>query len=157
MRASARTALARVRDIGVKSAMYTRTFIVALTLVGALGTAAVYWLGGRLVIEGAISLGTLGVSKRLERDDSASTPIIFNQEQHVALDSIRQTREVGKNVDDFALDFPHSRLQLLDRFPRPRNGPPRRSLSAPRHPNWRTPNNTSIASKTISVVRAVDT
>jgi ATP-binding cassette subfamily B protein len=40
--------------------MYTRTFIVALTLVGALGTAAVYWLGGRLVIEGAISLGTLG-------------------------------------------------------------------------------------------------
>jgi ATP-binding cassette subfamily B protein len=51
---------ARVRDIGVKSAMYTRTFIVALTLVGALGTAAVYWLGGRLVIEGAISLGTLG-------------------------------------------------------------------------------------------------
>jgi ATP-binding cassette subfamily B protein len=51
---------ARVRDIGVKSAMYTRTFIVALTLVAALGTAAVYWLGGRLVIEGAISLGTLG-------------------------------------------------------------------------------------------------
>src|SRR5438067_4416097 len=50
---------ARVRDIGVKSAMYTRTFIVALTLVAALGTAAVYWLGGRLVIEGAISLGTL--------------------------------------------------------------------------------------------------
>src|SRR5205807_1647324 len=50
---------ARVRDIGVKSALYTRTFIVALTLVGALGTAAVYWLGGRLVIESTISLGTL--------------------------------------------------------------------------------------------------
>ena len=50
---------ARVRDIGVKSAMYTRVFIVALTLVAALGTAAVYWLGGRLVIEGAISLGTI--------------------------------------------------------------------------------------------------
>src|SRR3954452_4143676 len=43
---------ARVRDIGVRSAMYTRVFIVALTLVAALGTAAVYWLGGRLVIEG---------------------------------------------------------------------------------------------------------
>src|SRR5437588_5661739 len=50
---------ARVRDIGVKSAMYTRLFIVALTLVAALGAALVYWLGGRLVIEGAISLGTL--------------------------------------------------------------------------------------------------
>src|SRR5947209_2346351 len=53
------TKAARVRDIGIKSALYTRTFIVALTLVGALGTAAVYWLGGRLVIEATISLGTL--------------------------------------------------------------------------------------------------
>jgi len=50
---------ARVRDIGVKSALYTRTFVVALTLVGALGTALVYWLGGRLAIEGALSVGTL--------------------------------------------------------------------------------------------------
>ncbi len=49
----------RVRDIGIRSAMYTRTFLVALTLVGAMGTALVYLLGGRLVISGAISLGTL--------------------------------------------------------------------------------------------------
>src|SRR5438270_6217148 len=49
----------RVRDIGIKSAMYTRVFIVALTLVAALGTALVYWLGARLVVQGAISLGTL--------------------------------------------------------------------------------------------------
>ena len=32
----------RVRDIGIKNAIYTRTFLVALGLVGALGTAAVY-------------------------------------------------------------------------------------------------------------------
>jgi len=50
---------ARVRDIGVKSALYTRTFVVALTLVGALGTALVYWLGARLAIESTISVGTL--------------------------------------------------------------------------------------------------
>ena len=49
----------RVRDIGIKSALYTRVFIVALTLVAALGTALVYWLGARLVVEGTISLGTL--------------------------------------------------------------------------------------------------
>jgi ATP-binding cassette subfamily B protein len=48
-----------VRDIGVKSALYTRTFVVALTLVGALGTALVYWLGARLAIEGTITVGTL--------------------------------------------------------------------------------------------------
>jgi ATP-binding cassette subfamily B protein len=53
------TKAARVRDIGIKSALYTRTFIVALTLVGALGTALVYWLGARLVVESTISLGTL--------------------------------------------------------------------------------------------------
>jgi ATP-binding cassette, subfamily B, bacterial len=49
----------RVRDIGVKSAMYGRVFFVAMGLVGAIGTALVYWLGARLVISGAISLGTI--------------------------------------------------------------------------------------------------
>ena len=49
----------RVRDIGVRSAMYSRTFMIALALVGSIGTVLVYWLGGQLVINGAISLGTL--------------------------------------------------------------------------------------------------
>ena len=49
----------RVRDIGVRSAMYSRVFLIALTLVGAVGTAIVYWLGGHLVIDGAITTGTL--------------------------------------------------------------------------------------------------
>ncbi|MBI2708203.1 MAG: ABC transporter ATP-binding protein [Actinobacteria bacterium] len=49
----------RVRDIGVRSAMYGRTFLVALTLVGAVGTALIYLLGGRLVLSGGITLGTL--------------------------------------------------------------------------------------------------
>jgi ATP-binding cassette subfamily B protein len=49
----------RVRDIGVRSAMYGRVFFIALTLVGAVGLAAVYLIGGRLVISGAITLGTM--------------------------------------------------------------------------------------------------
>ena len=49
----------RVRDIGVKSAMYSRVFIAALTLVGAIGTALVYWWGGHQVIDGGITPGTL--------------------------------------------------------------------------------------------------
>src|SRR5207249_1086536 len=49
----------RVRDIGVRSAMYGRVFMTALALVGALGTAAIYWVGARLVVEGSISLGTM--------------------------------------------------------------------------------------------------
>jgi ATP-binding cassette subfamily B protein len=49
----------RVRDIGVRTAMYSRTFMTALALVGAVGTAAIYLLGGRLVLSGAITLGTI--------------------------------------------------------------------------------------------------
>jgi ATP-binding cassette subfamily B protein len=49
----------RVRDIGVRTAMYSRVFFIALTLVGAVGTAAVYLVGGHLVVDGAITLGTL--------------------------------------------------------------------------------------------------
>ncbi len=49
----------RVADIGVRSAMYGRTFFIALTLVGAVGTAVVYWVGSRLAISGTITIGTL--------------------------------------------------------------------------------------------------
>ena len=49
----------RVRDIGIRSAMYSRVFLVALTLVGAVGTAIIYWLGGHLTIDGSITTGTL--------------------------------------------------------------------------------------------------
>lgn len=50
---------ARVRDMGVVSAMYSRVFFVALTLLAALATAVVYGLGGGLVLAGAFQLGTL--------------------------------------------------------------------------------------------------
>lgn len=49
----------KVRDIGVQSAMYSRTFMTALTLVGAVGTAVIYLVGGRFVISGSIEIGTL--------------------------------------------------------------------------------------------------
>ncbi|MGH9012859.1 MAG: ABC transporter ATP-binding protein [Acidimicrobiia bacterium] len=49
----------RVRDIGVTSAMYARVLFVALGLVAAVGTAVVYYVGGNLVISGAIQIGTI--------------------------------------------------------------------------------------------------
>ncbi|MGY2066676.1 ABC transporter ATP-binding protein [Blastococcus sp. SYSU DS0619] len=48
---------ARVRDIGVLSAMYGRTFFTALTLVAALATALVYGLGGWLAFTGTLTAG----------------------------------------------------------------------------------------------------
>jgi ATP-binding cassette subfamily B protein len=50
----------RVRDIGIQLALYMRVFFVLLGLVAAIGTAVVYWEGGRLVLSRAITIGTLG-------------------------------------------------------------------------------------------------
>jgi ATP-binding cassette subfamily B protein len=49
----------QVRDTGVEQAMTSRLYYAGLTLMGALGTAAVYWLGGRAVINGSLALGSL--------------------------------------------------------------------------------------------------
>lgn len=48
-----------VRDAGIRSAMYTRLLFVALGLIGAVGTAVVYWIGGRMAVAGTLSTGTL--------------------------------------------------------------------------------------------------
>jgi ATP-binding cassette subfamily B protein len=48
---------AGVRDIGVRSALYGQTFFVVLGLVGAVGTAAVYWFGARQVLDGQLQAG----------------------------------------------------------------------------------------------------
>jgi ATP-binding cassette subfamily B protein len=48
-----------VRDIGVKTAMYSRVLFAALALVAAVGTAVVYYVGGRLAISGTISAGVV--------------------------------------------------------------------------------------------------
>ncbi len=49
----------RVRGIGITTAMYARTFIVALTLVAGLSQALAYGLGGALVFAGQLSAGTV--------------------------------------------------------------------------------------------------
>jgi ATP-binding cassette subfamily B protein len=56
---SFRNRAARVRDIGVTSAMYARAFFVALTLVAALAQALVYGLGGYYALTGQLDTGTV--------------------------------------------------------------------------------------------------
>jgi ATP-binding cassette subfamily B protein len=48
-----------VRDAGVRAAMLGRVFFVALGLVAAVGTAAIYGIGAQLVVSEEISVGTL--------------------------------------------------------------------------------------------------
>jgi len=49
----------RVRDIGIRSAMYGRVLFAALTLVAALAQALVYGLGGYYALTGRLSTGTV--------------------------------------------------------------------------------------------------
>ncbi len=53
------TRAGRVRDIGVRSAMYSRVLFSTLGVVAAVATAFVYGLGGVMVIAGSLGLGTL--------------------------------------------------------------------------------------------------
>ncbi|NUR73065.1 MAG: ABC transporter ATP-binding protein [Hamadaea sp.] len=50
---------ARVRDIGITSAMYGRAFFVAMMLVASLAQALVYGLGGWFAVHETISAGTV--------------------------------------------------------------------------------------------------
>jgi ATP-binding cassette, subfamily B, bacterial len=52
---------AEVRDIGVRSAVIGRWFFVMLSIVSAVGTAVVYWIGAYLVLspDSAFTIGTI--------------------------------------------------------------------------------------------------
>jgi ATP-binding cassette subfamily B protein len=50
---------AKVRDMGVRSAMYSRGLFVALGLLTAVASAATYGMGGWLALTGALSAGTV--------------------------------------------------------------------------------------------------
>jgi ATP-binding cassette subfamily B protein len=50
---------AAVRDLGVRSAVIGRWFFMLLGIIGAVGTALVYWVGGYLTIQGVFTVGTI--------------------------------------------------------------------------------------------------
>jgi ATP-binding cassette subfamily B protein len=49
----------RVRDIGVKIALYRTVLLIALTLVASLATALIYGAGGVMAVNGTLTVGTL--------------------------------------------------------------------------------------------------
>ena len=50
---------AAVRESSVRLAVQSRLYYGGLAVVGAIGTAAVYWVGGRALIDGTLEVGTL--------------------------------------------------------------------------------------------------
>ena len=50
---------ADVRDVGVRRAVVMTQFYVLMSLLAAVGTALVYWLGGYFVLKGVFTIGTI--------------------------------------------------------------------------------------------------
>ena len=48
-----------VRDIGIRGALVGRWFFLGLSISGAIGTALVYWIGGYMVLQDALTIGTI--------------------------------------------------------------------------------------------------
>ncbi|MCX6509403.1 MAG: ABC transporter ATP-binding protein [Actinobacteria bacterium] len=107
---------AEVRDIGIQSAMYSRTFLIALALVGAIGTALVYWIGGQLVISDAITLGTLValaalVTRIYEPLTALSSARVDIMTALVSFDRVFEVLDLRNSLDDKegAIDLPPSK------------------------------------------------
>ncbi len=54
-----RVRAADVRDVGIRRAVVGSQFFVMLALIGAVGTALVYWVGGHLVLQQLFTIGTI--------------------------------------------------------------------------------------------------
>jgi ATP-binding cassette subfamily B protein len=107
---------AEVRDVGIQSAMYSRTFLIALALVGAIGTALVYWIGGQLVISDAITLGTLValaalVTRIYEPLTALSSARVDIMTALVSFDRVFEVLDLRNSLDDKedAIDLPPSK------------------------------------------------
>jgi ATP-binding cassette subfamily B protein len=53
------TRAGRMRDVGIETAVYSRVFHGMFGLVAAVGIGVVYWAGGRMAIDGTVTLGTI--------------------------------------------------------------------------------------------------
>ncbi|MCJ7733044.1 MAG: ABC transporter ATP-binding protein, partial [Anaerolineales bacterium] len=53
------TNASEVRDIGVRSAVVGHWFFMLLSVVSAVGSAVVFWIGGHLVLRGEFTIGTV--------------------------------------------------------------------------------------------------
>jgi ATP-binding cassette subfamily B protein len=106
----------RVRDIGVRSAMYSRVLFVVLGFVAAAGTAIVYVIGGNLVISGHYKAGTLAALVLLVAQIYQPLAQLTNARVDIltTLVSFERVFEV--------LDFPHAITEKPDAvvLPRPR-------------------------------------
>ena len=97
---------AGVRELGVRSALIGRGFQAAMGIVSALGTASVFWVGGWMVIEGHISLGTVVMFSTLLIQLYAPLTALSNTRVEFATSLVSFERVF--QVIDIPLDLPEA-------------------------------------------------
>jgi ATP-binding cassette subfamily B protein len=114
---------ARVRDIGIRSAIYSQTFFAAMGLVGFLGLGLVYLVGAQQVISGTITIGTLValaayVTRIYQPLTSLSSARIDVLLAFVSFDRVFELLDTPRLVDDrpdaIELVDPRGRIELDD-------------------------------------------
>ena len=110
---------ARVRDIGVTQAMYTRVFMAALLLTASLATALVYGWGGVLASRGLLFTGTVvALTAYLNRLYGPLTALSNVQVDImtalVSFDRVFEVLDLPPMIDDTpgAVDIPRSRASI---------------------------------------------
>lgn len=115
------TRAARVRDIGVKNAIYGRAFFSTLGLVAGVGTAVIYWWGGHLVIDGRIEPGTLVamaalVTRLYQPITSLTNARIDVMTALVSFERVFEVLDAPRYIDDapgaIDLDAPRGEVEL---------------------------------------------
>ena len=112
-----------VRDVGVKRAVVGTRLAVVMSLVGAVGTAVIYWVGGYLVVRGVFTIGTIvAFTAYLGRlygtlQNISNVPIAFA----TSLVSFERVFEVldldhpiAERPDAVVLEAPRGRLEFED-------------------------------------------
>jgi ATP-binding cassette subfamily B protein len=109
-----------VRDVGVESAVVSQWFFLGLGVVGAIGTAVVYWAGGRLVLQGAFTVGTIvAFSAYLTRlygplISLTNAPVEFAQSM-VSFERVFEALDIPVEIDERpkAIELPRANGNII--------------------------------------------
>lgn len=118
---------AEVRDIGIRSAVIGRWFFLSLGLASAMGTALVFWLGGRLVLSDSpgFTIGTVVALGTYVRQlygplmALTNAPVEFAQSM-VSFERVFEALDIEVEIDEkpdaLALSDVEGRIEFRDLF-----------------------------------------